>query len=427
MQAQERRGRWFNRPVHAVFAIQDFRLAQRRQPEPVENRDHRRRRRLKGRCDARQHLPGGLGTRAIVLVLFGRVWRSALIDIIALRAAAVTGRVGGSTAASLSIRASDVHPRGTGGTARPAFADQRPHIAAAERDGQCHQDGQHEPEWPVAVEHTSREYITHRCSPQSPGGFRPGGPAGGVRGMHAVFSQDGQAPSPFRLRSPMTTRAAIARGSLRHACMDLRRAVIPRRGTAARSVLASGEHDIIAPRARPSMLARFNLWADRQQLKTRLFGPITHHAGIAGAERRLNKTAVGGAEALDEVGGIHVRSMPGPPEGWRAGWMNFCSCTGRRRGHARTTACMGTHRWRLRRYLPERHGLACRIFARGRGPGPRNIGVEFADGFRAVSFRWAVVGIRNQDEPAKGHAEAIRPPASPRVSRDTGGQYDADA
>lgn len=196
---------------------------------------------------------------------------------------------------------------------------------------------------------------------------------------------------------------------------------------AARSVLASGEHDIIAPRARPSMLARFNLWADRQQLKTRLFGPITHHAGIAGAERRLNKTAVGGAEALDEVGGIHVRSMPGPPEGWRAGWMNFCSCTGRRRGHARTTACMGTHRWRLRRYLPERHGLACRIFARGRGPGPRNIGVEFADGFRAVSFRWAVVAIRNQDDPAKGHAEAVRPPVSPRVSRVTGGQYDADA
>jgi hypothetical protein len=46
--------------------------------------------------------------------------------------------------------------------------------------------------------------------------------------------------------------------------------------------------------------------------------------------------------------------------------------------------------WRLKKYLPERHGQRCRIFARGRGPGPRNVGVEFEDGFKVVSFRWAV-------------------------------------
>lgn len=49
-----------------------------------------------------------------------------------------------------------------------------------------------------------------------------------------------------------------------------------------------------------------------------------------------------------------------------------------------------THYWRLRRYLPERHGQPCRVLCAGRGPGPRNILVEFVDGFRCVSIRYSV-------------------------------------
>lgn len=49
-----------------------------------------------------------------------------------------------------------------------------------------------------------------------------------------------------------------------------------------------------------------------------------------------------------------------------------------------------THVWYLRAYLPERKGEPCRVLARGNGRGPRNILVEFADGFRVVSTRFAV-------------------------------------
>lgn len=53
-----------------------------------------------------------------------------------------------------------------------------------------------------------------------------------------------------------------------------------------------------------------------------------------------------------------------------------------------------THYWRLRRTLPERNGQPCRVLCAGRGPGPRNILVEFADGLRVVSIRWSVRRLR---------------------------------
>lgn len=48
------------------------------------------------------------------------------------------------------------------------------------------------------------------------------------------------------------------------------------------------------------------------------------------------------------------------------------------------------HVWRLRKYLPERHGQPCRVCAASVGPGPRNIRVEFPDGFWVITSRWAV-------------------------------------
>lgn len=58
-----------------------------------------------------------------------------------------------------------------------------------------------------------------------------------------------------------------------------------------------------------------------------------------------------------------------------------------------------THYWRLRRYPlqvagldgpPPLYGEHCRVLARGRGPGPRNILVEMADGRQVVTSMWAV-------------------------------------
>lgn len=49
-----------------------------------------------------------------------------------------------------------------------------------------------------------------------------------------------------------------------------------------------------------------------------------------------------------------------------------------------------THYWRIRKTLPQRTGEPCRVVVRGRGPGPRNILVEFADGYRVVTHRHAV-------------------------------------
>lgn len=43
-----------------------------------------------------------------------------------------------------------------------------------------------------------------------------------------------------------------------------------------------------------------------------------------------------------------------------------------------------THYWRVRRYLPERHGQPCRIVATGK---LNSALVEFADGFKVVTNR----------------------------------------
>ena len=49
--------------------------------------------------------------------------------------------------------------------------------------------------------------------------------------------------------------------------------------------------------------------------------------------------------------------------------------------------------WRIRAVIPERCGQPCRVTARGRLPGPRNLGVEFPDGFWCVTA-WSSVRRR---------------------------------
>ena len=48
------------------------------------------------------------------------------------------------------------------------------------------------------------------------------------------------------------------------------------------------------------------------------------------------------------------------------------------------------HVWYFRKYRGDRKGQPCKVLARGRGPGPRNVLVEFKDGERVVGTRYCV-------------------------------------
>lgn len=51
-----------------------------------------------------------------------------------------------------------------------------------------------------------------------------------------------------------------------------------------------------------------------------------------------------------------------------------------------------THYWFWKKWLPERHGQPCRVLARGR---MNSVLVEFADGWRVITSRYAVRRRRN--------------------------------
>jgi hypothetical protein len=51
--------------------------------------------------------------------------------------------------------------------------------------------------------------------------------------------------------------------------------------------------------------------------------------------------------------------------------------------------------WFYKKYLPERKDEPCRVLARGKGKGPRNVLVEFADGFKVVGTRFCVRRNKN--------------------------------
>lgn len=53
-----------------------------------------------------------------------------------------------------------------------------------------------------------------------------------------------------------------------------------------------------------------------------------------------------------------------------------------------------SHVWWMNRTHGERKGMVCRVLARGNGAGPRNVLVEFADGFRVVGTRFCVRRVK---------------------------------
>ena len=54
-----------------------------------------------------------------------------------------------------------------------------------------------------------------------------------------------------------------------------------------------------------------------------------------------------------------------------------------------------THRWRWRKWLPERHGQLCRVLATGR---MNSALVEFEDGNKVITIRYAVRKLTPNDQ-----------------------------
>lgn len=54
-----------------------------------------------------------------------------------------------------------------------------------------------------------------------------------------------------------------------------------------------------------------------------------------------------------------------------------------------------THFYNIKKWGIGRFKQPCNVLARGRGPGPRNVLIQFADGHRLVTIRHAVRRITN--------------------------------
>lgn len=150
--AQERRLRSPNSLLFDVPNPERGGRAKVRRPGPIENGDRYQRGQIEGRFRDREHLPGVLAARAIVLVLPRSFFRGGTVMRVSRgRVAAAVRRVAllrafasiGSDRPAFGFR-SDGHAPGQQGT----------EIAAAERHGQRQQKRQHEPNWAAAVEHT---------------------------------------------------------------------------------------------------------------------------------------------------------------------------------------------------------------------------------------------------------------------------------
>ena len=48
------------------------------------------------------------------------------------------------------------------------------------------------------------------------------------------------------------------------------------------------------------------------------------------------------------------------------------------------------HFYRVRKWMPERFGQSCRVLIRARGPGPRNVLIQFSDGTKVIVPRYSV-------------------------------------
>lgn len=53
-----------------------------------------------------------------------------------------------------------------------------------------------------------------------------------------------------------------------------------------------------------------------------------------------------------------------------------------------------THYYNIKKWGIGRFREPCRVICRGHGPGPRNVLIEFADGYRLVTIRTAVRRIK---------------------------------
>ena len=60
--------------------------------------------------------------------------------------------------------------------------------------------------------------------------------------------------------------------------------------------------------------------------------------------------------------------------------------------------CVYDYVWWPRKYLKDRKNSSCRVLIRANGRGPRNILVEFEDGYKVITYRFAVRKKKDFDE-----------------------------
>lgn len=146
--AQERRLMSLNHPLFDCKALEQVKRVETRQPGPIEDDNQHRRGQFEGRLCDRQHAPGVLAARAIVLVLIGSLARRGPVMIVTV----ITGaRMAVAMAVSCVVAPAVLNRNQLGFAGRCRVAGQasgkkRAEIAAAKRHGQRQEQRQHKPE-----------------------------------------------------------------------------------------------------------------------------------------------------------------------------------------------------------------------------------------------------------------------------------------
>ena len=161
---------------------------------PVENGDDHGSRQLDGRLFDREHHPAVLAAVAVVLVVARRARLGGVIVPVVGRRPILVLVVGGvimtrpvgvhmGQPLALAIRSRSL--------ARDASAEPRVEVAAAKRHRYREQHGHQKPEWTVAMEHASLEYIGGHGTTLRTRGFDFRRAVGSGRSVQGAFRQNG--------------------------------------------------------------------------------------------------------------------------------------------------------------------------------------------------------------------------------------------
>lgn len=225
VQAQKRCLRSFDDALLDFTTLERVKRAEVRNAGPIEDRHNHRRRKLEGRLLDRQHLPGVLAARAIVMVLLRSLPRRGPVLVITLWCMAVAVAVRRVAMPRVGVRMNRncLAAPGRRRLAGHAPAEQGAEVAAAEWHGSRQEDGHKEPEWTAAMEHTSPEYIGGHGTALRTGRFEFHRAVGSRSSVQGAFRQNGWLPfviegilSRFNRRHwPTSPRSPVRIGSPR--------------------------------------------------------------------------------------------------------------------------------------------------------------------------------------------------------------------